>query len=108
MVPSALPAFSAPTGVSVVPSAFASSAVTAACAASEPAAMAMPASQCRLIFMRGSSEGGLEGEAHEATVLQVGGQPVRGRHGRAVVLRLAHEVDVLEIEAVLLQHVGAQ
>src|ERR1700749_1588974 len=105
MVPAALPALSAPIAVSVVPRAFASSAETAWAAKSAKANS--PANPWSLRFMVCSSEGGLEGQADEAAVAQVRRQAVRRGHGGAVVAGLADEVDVLQIEAVLLQHVGA-
>src|SRR5678816_1064593 len=64
MVPAALPAFSAPTAVSVVPSVLASSAETAWAAIAEKAIR--PANQLRLRLMENSSGGGLEGPADGA------------------------------------------
>src|SRR5947209_3936867 len=105
MVPAALPAFSAPTGVSVVPSALASSGETAWAAKAEKASR--PANQWSLRFMVDSSEGGLEGQADEAAVTQERRQSVGRGHGRSVVAIVTNEVDVLQIEAVFLLHVGA-
>src|SRR6476659_4374981 len=106
MVPAALPAFSAPIAVSVVPKVLASSAETPAWApAAEHASRA--ANQWSLRFMVDSSEGGLEGQTHEATVAQERRQPVgRGDNG-PVVAEVADEVDVLQVEPVLLLHAGA-
>src|SRR5947209_5841657 len=108
MVPSLLAAFSAPTRVSVVPpSALASSAVTAAFAAvAAYAAQTRAANRVSRMCMFVSSEGGLEGEAQHAAVLQVGGEAVGRRDGGAVVLVVTEPVDVLQVEAVLLLHVG--
>src|SRR3954469_2298478 len=97
MVPAALPAFSAPTAVSVVPRALASSAVTAWAPMAEKAIK--PANQWSLRFMVGSSEGGLEGQADGAAVAQEGRQSVRGGHGGAVVAVVTEVVDVLQVEA---------
>src|SRR5204862_7124838 len=105
MVPAALPAFSAPTAVSVVPRALASSAETAWAAIAENAIR--PANQLSLQFMGNSSEGGLEGQADGAAVAQERRQSVLRGHGGAVVAVVAEIVDVLQVEAVLLQHVGA-
>src|SRR5262245_24212182 len=102
MVPSLLPAFSAPTAVSVLPSALASSGEIAACAVPPSAAAAIAASiRLRFIDVSSSSEGRLEGQAQEAAVLQERGEAVLAGDGRAVVAVLAGEVDVLEVEAVL-------
>src|SRR6188472_3350704 len=105
MVPAALPAFSAPTAVSVVPRVLASSAETAWAPMAEKAIR--PANQCNLRFMVDSSEGGLEGQADGAAVAQERRQSVLRGHGGAVVAVVAEKVDVLQVEAVLLQHVGA-
>src|SRR4029077_12188667 len=60
-----------------------------------------------LRFMVCSSEGGLEGQTHETAVAQERRQSVgRGDNG-AVVAEVADEVDVLQVEAVLLLHVGS-
>src|SRR5881275_21882 len=105
MVPAALPAFSAPTAVSVVPRVLASSAETAWAAIAEKAIR--PANQLSLQFMGNSSEGGLEGQADGAAVAQKRRQSVLRGHGGAVVAVVTEVVDVLQVEAVLLQHVGA-
>src|SRR5678815_4333550 len=106
MVPAALAAFSAPIGVSVVPRALASSAETAWAEIAEKAIR--PANQLSLRFMGDSSEGGLEGQADGAAVTQERRQSVRRGHGGAVVAVVTEKVDVLQVEAVLLLHVGAE
>src|SRR5471030_2317441 len=106
MVPSLLPAFSAPTAVSVPPSCLASSGVTAACA---PVAASSAASMmvCLKFMVSTLSEGGLESRGQEATVFEqrrhaaVGSDGAGGRVGH----QRAEEVDILQVEAVLLAHV---
>src|SRR6185295_15140259 len=66
-----------------------------------------PANQLSLRFMGGSSEGGLEGQADGAAVAQERRQSVLRGHGGAVVAVATEIVDVLQVEAVFLQHVGA-
>src|SRR5205085_893781 len=56
---------------------------------------------------KGSSERRLEREAQGAAVAEERGEAVLGGDGAAVVAIAAEIVDVLEIEAVLLVHVGA-
>src|SRR3990167_2615926 len=106
MRPSLLADLSAPMAVSVVPSALASSALRAACAGAVTAAARTAASSVIRVCMDDSSEGGAEGQADEAPVLQEGGEAVLRRHGAAVVAVAADVVDVLQVDAVFLLHVG--
>src|SRR5471032_2414621 len=106
MVPSLLPAFSAPTAVRVLPSCFASSGVTAACvpvAASSAASMMV----CLKFMVSTLSEGGLESRGQEATVFEQRGHAAVGSDGARgrVVRQRAEEVDVLQVEAVLLAYI---
>src|SRR4029453_146340 len=52
------------------------------------------------------SEGGLEGQADEAAVLQEGCQAVLGRNGGTVIAVTAHEVNVFQVKAVLLLNIS--
>src|SRR5678816_3772215 len=105
MVPLALPAISAPTRVSLVPSCLASSGVTPACAVptivSRAPARRVLANVIVCSFAnvgKTPSQRGLEGEGQEAAVGEQGigagvGADRRGRVQRGV----AHEVDVLQV-----------
>src|SRR5688572_28781585 len=107
MVPSALPAFSAPMRVRLVPSCWASVLSTAAWAVPRVASSAL-ARRVLAIFMvcscwrPGWSQGGLEGQDHEATVAeQRVGATVRRDHVQRVGGGVAEVVHVLEVETVL-------
>src|SRR6478736_7731815 len=113
IVPSLLPACSAPTGVSVVPRALASSAVMAAFAPAAAVAATTPARRMRWdLIIIVSSEGGLEGQADEAAVLQVGVESVGARDlladGAGAFAVAAEEIDELQVEAVLLPEVRTE
>src|SRR5258706_13067318 len=105
MLPSLLPAFSAPNGVSSAPSFLASSAVTAAwpaaaCTDSTPAQISVAAKVFIGLCLR--LERGLEREEDGAAILQEGLAAVGHRDRAGGVRRVVAEVvDVLEIEAVL-------
>src|SRR4249919_3946883 len=108
MVPSALPATSAPTRVSLVPSCLASCGLTAwavpRTASSVPArsVLAKFMDVCSFANVWRASQGGLEREDHEASVReQRVGAAVGGDHVEGVGGGVAEEVHVLQIEAVL-------
>src|SRR5688572_21308512 len=107
MVPSALPAFSAPTRVRSVPSFLASSGLTAwavpRTASSAPArSVLVNFMVCSSAMSEGPSQRGLEGEDHETAVREQRiGAAAGGDHGGRVGGGFANEVHVLQIEAVL-------
>src|SRR5688572_29677168 len=107
MVPSALPAFSAPTRVMSAPSFLASPGLTAwavpRTASSAPArSVLVNFMVCSSAMSEGPSQRGLEGEDHETAVReQRVGATAGGDRGAPIGGDLANEVHVLQIEAVL-------
>src|SRR5437016_10548976 len=112
IVPSLLPAFSAPKGVSVVPSCLASSALTAACEkAAQATVQAVTAATNSLVCVMSPVsfvllEAGLERKCEQSAIFVEG--TVVGRHDAAVVTELDPEIGILEVEGVLAQIVERQ